>query len=472
MKGCDFMNCEQIKELFSPFIDNRLTDAQKVRLLTHTDRCEECKRELAALEELAGEVNALGQVELPEGYHAQLMEKLSKKTGKPRAKLAFSVDKSAPRRFGSIAATVLITLCLFAAGNVLFSYLNDQDKYGQTSGEYGAAADVAGNSAPKPNAAPSTNDGGAAKEASTATGLSGADFDGVMEEAQIDADASRAVAEQPENEIPAGSLETADMAMLTGAGMAAKEAEAKTAADTLPAPAAAFAPNRLTASEKIVKNVTVEIYVEDLFEAVNAINALSGYNTSSDVNYYSPDVTKKYGYASLTRRVGTNELEFVRAIVRELGRLESENESQSDLTGEYNDLAIRAANARNEITRLSTLIGKSENLNNIIYVENRIADIDWRLDSHLGRMREIDAQASQPYLYIYITAEEPFIPIITEETFLSRMQDAFSASVTFTRNFIEGFTIFIAQAVVPLSVFGIIAIIVILIVRKAKGVKK
>jgi len=225
--------------------------------------------------------------------------------------------------------------------------------------------------------------------------------------------------------------------------------------------------------EMLVRHVNIEIYTDDLFETVKAINALNGYNVSSNVEYYSPSVTKQYGHANIVRRVGANELEFVRGILRDLGQVTSESENQSDYASEYMDLFVRASNAQSEITRLSTLIGKSETIDNIVYVENRISDIDWRLDSYMGRMREIKAQSSEPYINISVMANEPYMTFSVEpETFGEKMANAFKASLEFTRRFIEGFTIFVASSAVPLLVFAAFVTVVVLLVKKVRRLKK
>jgi hypothetical protein len=91
----------------------------------------------------------------------------------------------------------------------------------------------------------------------------------------------------------------------------------------------------------------------------------------------------------------------------------------------------------------------------------------------MGRMREIAAQSSQPYIEISIMADEPYGPYVAQpKTFGERMAAALKASAEFTRNFIEGFTIFIVSSFVPLLVFAAVVVAVVFIIRKVRWIKK
>lgn len=388
------MECSNAKELITLYIDGRIEANQKAALEEHVSSCGECLEELVSLKDIISSLNDIEQLELPEGYHNELMRKIK------ADKSGFSF-----RRYAAAAAGVILTVLALSVVNLLVSFM-------------GTGRDTAtGNGTAQYNFAANSNDAGT----------------------------------------------------LSGYYSAADEAEASSSPQVK---ATQLAAAKLFTTEKIEKNVSIEIKVEDITEAVRAINMLNGYNTSSDVSYYNPEIDRQYGWANITRRVNVNELDYVRDVLRSIGEVVNESEYQTNYTDRYDELSVMAANAENEIRRLGGLIEKSTSLDNIIYVENRISDINMRLDSYLGSMRQIAAQTSEPYISITITAQRPYEFTVSTVSFSQRMEKAFKASYNITRQAFEGLTVFLVSSIVPLAVVAVIILVVIFIIRRAAGWKK
>lgn len=70
------MNCEKAIELMPLYLDQALDNVETKELRLHLLKCKSCKRELIALEEVVSKLQNLPQMDLPEGYHNELMEKI------------------------------------------------------------------------------------------------------------------------------------------------------------------------------------------------------------------------------------------------------------------------------------------------------------------------------------------------------------------------------------------------------------
>ncbi len=70
------MDCERYKLIITAFLDNELNKEEKADFLAHIDKCPGCKSELEQMQALLNDLQELSKVELPEGYHDELMEKL------------------------------------------------------------------------------------------------------------------------------------------------------------------------------------------------------------------------------------------------------------------------------------------------------------------------------------------------------------------------------------------------------------
>lgn len=72
------MNCETVKELLWGYCEGELSEQEAADVKAHLESCAECRRELELCREMQEMLHALSEEELPEGYHAELMQKLEK----------------------------------------------------------------------------------------------------------------------------------------------------------------------------------------------------------------------------------------------------------------------------------------------------------------------------------------------------------------------------------------------------------
>jgi len=272
--------------------------------------------------------------------------------------------------------------------------------------------------------------------------------------------------------IPRGS---AGDQVMPAAMMMMDETRSLAAGSRAAAPEAADAPVSVVPSgasaEKNMRRSNIRIQCDDLSMALNIINGLPGYSTESSVRYYESGIDA-YGRAEITRRTDEYTYEHAMNVLRSLGTVESETESQVSYTSEHYEQSIYLNNVRAEIERLSILLEKSESLDNVIFIESRISDLMWRMDSYRGRLNEIEGMTQSFYINITIRADAPYEPEIEKAPFAERLSEAFTWSVDAARSIMEGSAIFISRVAVPAIVFGALAAICVLIYKKVGRNKK
>ena len=74
------MDHQDAKELFSEHLDGDLTDAQSEQLRQHLDGCEECRSELAALEQTLKSLAALSPVKPPPDFERQVQQRIRRRS--------------------------------------------------------------------------------------------------------------------------------------------------------------------------------------------------------------------------------------------------------------------------------------------------------------------------------------------------------------------------------------------------------
>jgi hypothetical protein len=76
------MDCREIRELFSDYLDRRLGPAQVASLEEHLRGCRDCKQEMEALRTTISLISSLGEVETSPDFLSQVQRKIDKQ-GKP-----------------------------------------------------------------------------------------------------------------------------------------------------------------------------------------------------------------------------------------------------------------------------------------------------------------------------------------------------------------------------------------------------
>jgi len=109
------MNCEQVKNLISLYIDNELDEKECSEFEDHISSCESCRNELNDILKIVKLLRSIPQVELPSNFKAQLHEKLIK--AKEEEKLnkrkgLLFVGNSYFKAISGIAAVVLVVFAI------------------------------------------------------------------------------------------------------------------------------------------------------------------------------------------------------------------------------------------------------------------------------------------------------------------------------------------------------------------------
>lgn len=110
------MNCEAVKEMLWAYLEKETTAEEAVKIEEHLKHCRDCREELELQKEMMETLSGLPDEELPEGYHAELMQKLQAEAA-PNV-VPFPVrKKNRPmwKQWGMVAAAVLVVV---AAGGM------------------------------------------------------------------------------------------------------------------------------------------------------------------------------------------------------------------------------------------------------------------------------------------------------------------------------------------------------------------
>ena len=107
------MNCIQCKEYLLEYAEGTLSASLQEQVQKHIDTCPKCAEEAALFAQMTDVLHHMPEVDLPAGYHTELMQKIQKES---KTVLPFPTAKRRNwKNIGLIAAAVLVVV---AAGGV------------------------------------------------------------------------------------------------------------------------------------------------------------------------------------------------------------------------------------------------------------------------------------------------------------------------------------------------------------------
>ena len=205
--------------------------------------------------------------------------------------------------------------------------------------------------------------------------------------------------------------------------------------------------NLSNAERKLVKRANLRIRVENLEVADASVSSLlsrhDGYAASTNIDensrYYSLRVPARHYDVFLSEMDG-------------LGKSLSRRESAEDVTARYYDLEGRLATKKELLKTFQSYLGKAKNIEEILAVETRIAELQYDIDGTGAQLRNLANQVD------YSTIELSIIGPITSSsnqklTFSERIKQIFGSFV--------GFLSAVAMVIVGIIVYGIPALLIL-----------
>ena len=222
--------------------------------------------------------------------------------------------------------------------------------------------------------------------------------------------------------------------------------------------------------QKIIKTADLNMNVKNYSTAENEIKAIvfgvGGYveNSNSYVNMYRNNFEYKAG--RMTVRVPAEHFNEIKSKIASLGKVTNESEKSDNVTGQYYDIQARLTAKLAEEARLLELYAKAEKIDEMIQIEDRLSYVRSDIEAYNIRLNNIDRLASFSTLHIWLTetADAEIAPV--SENFWQTVKNAFIGSVNGMRKFFEGTVVFLAAVALPLVFIVIIALIMIVFIKR------
>ncbi|SHJ21485.1 Putative zinc-finger [Geosporobacter subterraneus DSM 17957] len=367
------MKCTELNELISLYIDNMLDEHTNEIINTHIRECSDCRSTYQELKKILEQCSKLPMVDLPEDFETSLHEKLIGASldiyGEKEEIIELTSIKQKKRpidwkMLASIAAMFIVFV-------ISIPLLNTSMKSAQREQM------TMDNAAEQPQMFK-------AGSAPAAPPMDGSTARGILPEAEFNA-----------GQYGGGAQENAqmDMALTEPEGLMKSVSRE---------------------GRKIIKSAYVNIDVVNYDEKFNLIMnttaAYGGYVESSNTQYKyynanNPEEALKMG--NMVIRVPENQMETIVEQIKSLGTVTNFGINGSDITLQYRDTVNEAENLKIQEARLREIMGKANNVKDILEVERELSRVRGEINRLTGDIKRWDDLVSLSTVQISLNEISP-----------------------------------------------------------------
>ena len=257
---------------------------------------------------------------------------------------------------------------------------------------------------------------------------------------------------------------------------AAAEVESVTTAGYDSADAVSYDESVSDYTAKIIYSASLCIQTTEFDEAVAALERMTasfgGFversDVSGDISYEadgSTRVVNRWGYYTL--RVPCGRFEEFLTQTQGLGNVLSSSKYAENVTSTYTDYEARLSSLYTQEDRLLSMLEQSEDVDSLIALEQRLADVRYEIESIERNLRNLDMQISYSTVSVDLQEVEVYTPTApVQRTFGEKLSDAFASGWRgFTRG-IQSFVIGMAEALPALIILIVLVAAAIIVVRR------
>ena len=226
--------------------------------------------------------------------------------------------------------------------------------------------------------------------------------------------------------------------------------------------------NAATTNRKLIRTINMTVETNNFSELTGQIKAktesLGGYMESVNIAGSEEYNTR---YASYTLRIPATQADELVNTITGKSNIVSTSENVEDVTLKYVDIKSRKESLEVEYSRLEELMRSAENIEELIYIEERLADVRYEIQSIESQIRSYDNLVDYTTIYLNVDEVRNYSePEIVDPTYGQRLVTALSHAMESIWKGLQGFSIFIIVLIPYLVVIGIPVALIVLLIKK------
>ena len=227
------------------------------------------------------------------------------------------------------------------------------------------------------------------------------------------------------------------------------------------------APTTVDTSRKLITTSYLDVETKEfdqLYADVESyVNSHGGYlesiNTYNGSRYYGEVVER---HADLTVRIPAEKLDDFIKEIGNAGNITNRTQNVEDITLTYVDLEAHEKTLRDEEARLEEFLREAESIEDMIYIEDRLANVRYQIESMESQLRTYDNKVNYATVYLNISEVVEYTPVVYEEpTTWQRMKEGFSDQLKDIGNFFKNFAVWFVGHFIYLIFWGAVIFAVV-----------
>ena len=233
---------------------------------------------------------------------------------------------------------------------------------------------------------------------------------------------------------------------------------------------------------KIIYTASVSIETTEFDKAVAALESqvqkIGGFvessNVTGDTQYHDDGTTTVVNrWAYYTVRIPCEQFESFLHETEGFGNVTSTSRDAQNVTSAYTDYEARLSSLNTQEERLLDMLAKSEDVETLIALEQRLSDVRYEIESIERNLRNYDMQIKYSTVNLDLREVEVYTPTVpVRRTFGQKLADSLSDGWNgFTRG-IQNVILGLASALPALILLAVITAAVIVCIKKARKKRK
>ena len=227
--------------------------------------------------------------------------------------------------------------------------------------------------------------------------------------------------------------------------------------------------------QKLIKTIRMEAETEDLdalLPQINEkINGLGGYVENQELYNGSSYSSYRHRNASLTIRIPAENLNGFVEDVKGVSNVVSYNESTENVTLQYVSTESRVKALEVEQERLLELLGKAENMADLLEIEARLTDVRYELENVTSQLRVLANQVDYATVHLYISQVKVYTET-EEQTVWQRIGSGFRENLQDMGENLTDFFVWIVTYSPQLLFWAVVIAIAVVVLKKKIAKRK
>ena len=230
-----------------------------------------------------------------------------------------------------------------------------------------------------------------------------------------------------------------------------------------------------TTNRKLIRNVSLEVETQDFQTLISTVTsrvkALGGYIEDSNVyngSNYSGEVQR---YATMTLRIPSAQADTFLTEVADQSNITQQNENVNDVTLDYVDLDSHKRVLQAELDNMMELLEASNDIDDMITIENRISNLRYQIESMESQLRTYDNKVDYTTVKLHVTEVQELTEIVEPEpepdpTTWDRISEGFTDNLNRIITTFTDLLVWFLSNLPSLLVWAVIIFIIVKILKK------